>query len=61
MLSRSVIALWALLFLFIASAHAQFGSFFEHVFGGGHAGGQQEAASDSSWYQQQWKEGRMCH
>ncbi|KAL1974732.1 hypothetical protein VTN31DRAFT_4936 [Thermomyces dupontii] len=56
MLSRSLIALWALLFLFIASAHAQFGSFFEQMFGGGHPGGQQEAASDSAWYQQQWKE-----
>ncbi|QKX61148.1 uncharacterized protein TRUGW13939_08295 [Talaromyces rugulosus] len=60
MLAKSIIMLWAL-FLLMATAQAQF-QFFEQMFsGGGHGGhqGEQEASSDSSWYQRTW-EGAHC-
>jgi hypothetical protein len=45
----------------MSTAQAQF-QFFEQMFsGGGHGGhqGEQEASSDSSWYQRTWEGGRF--
>jgi hypothetical protein len=62
MFAKSITALWALILL-VSAAQAQF-QFFEHMFGGnqgqGHqqGGEQQEASSDSEWYQRTWDEGK---
>ncbi|KAH8702286.1 hypothetical protein BGW36DRAFT_405094 [Talaromyces proteolyticus] len=60
MFAKSITVLWSL-FLLMTAVQAQF-QFFEQMFGGnqqhGHQG-EQEAASDSSWYQRTW-EGAHC-
>lgn len=59
MLAKPLAAIWTL-FLLISTAQAQF-QFFEHMFsGGGSQGGhpqEQEASSDSAWYQRTWEGG----
>ncbi|CRG87267.1 Phospholipid scramblase family protein C343,06c [Talaromyces islandicus] len=60
MLAKCITVLWALLLL-VSTAQAQF-QFFEQMFGGGgHGGhhGEQEAPSDSSWYQRTWEGGDL--
>lgn len=62
MFAKSITVLWALLLL-VSTAQAQF-QFFEQMFGGGgHGGhgGEQEASSDSSWYQRTWEGGRFIN
>lgn len=58
MLAKPLTAIWTL-FLLISTAQAQF-QFFEQMFGGGSQQGhpqEQEASSDSSWYQRTWEGG----
>lgn len=58
MFAKSITVLWALLLL-VSTAQAQF-QFFEQMFGGGGGHGhqgEQEASSDSSWYQRTWEGG----
>ncbi|EED18061.1 conserved hypothetical protein [Talaromyces stipitatus ATCC 10500] len=61
MLAKPLTAIWTL-FLLISTAQAQF-QFFEQMFGGGGAQQghphEQEASSDSAWYQRTW-EGAHC-
>jgi hypothetical protein len=65
MFAKSIAALWALILL-VSAAQAQF-QFFEHMFGGnqgqGHqqGGEQQEASSDSEWYQRTWDGGKKTY
>jgi hypothetical protein len=61
MLAKPLTAIWTL-FLLISTAQAQF-QFFEHMFSGGGSQGshaqEQEASSDSAWYQRTWEGGEQ--
>lgn len=64
MLAKPLTAIWTL-FLLISTAQAQF-QFFDHMFGGGGGsqGGhaqEQEASSDSAWYQRTWEGGEHLY
>lgn len=62
-LAMNLLSILTPLLFLILPATAQF-QFFEHMFGGGGGGPQQppqNAASDSSWYQAQYENGRQTY